>query len=114
MKPIKFVSVLLLTVCMNFGNAIAASNVTVQVTNGTQYTMTQFYASASDATGWDMTNNLIAGQSLAPGQSMTINVGSADDCTFDLMAVLYGAAQYAYKYTVNPCNGGSWTITQGQ
>jgi hypothetical protein len=114
MKSVRFASVLLLAVCMNLGNAYATNNVTVQVTNGTQYTMTQFYASASDATAWNMTNNLIAGQSLAPGQSMTINIGSADNCTFDLMAVLYGAAQYAYKYTVNPCNGGTWTITQGQ
>ena len=77
---------------MTFTSARASNNVTVQMTNSTQYTMTQFYASASDASACDTSNNLIAGQSLAPGQSMTINVGNADNCTFDLMALLYGAS----------------------
>ncbi|GEM_PF-6251174 len=113
MKPLRYLSVLLLAIGMTFTSARASNNVTMQVTNNTPYTMTEFYASGSDVSSWS-TTNLIAGQSLAPGQSMTINVGSADNCTFDVMAVLYGASQYAYQYSVNPCQGQGWTITQGQ
>jgi len=114
MKPLRFISVLLFTLGMSFTNARATNNVSVQVTNSTQYTMTQFYASDSEASSWDTSNNLISGQSLGPGQSMTVNIGDAEHCTFDLMAVLYGTSQYAYQYSVNPCNGDSWTISQSQ
>ena len=98
-------------------SAIAASPKTVVVTNNTNYNMTQFYASSSNASGWDTTNNLFAGQTLAPGQQTTIQVGVHGDgqgCAFDLMAVLYGAAQAAYTYSVDACDGsGSWTISSG-
>jgi hypothetical protein len=97
-------------------NALAAN--TIVVTNNTSYTMTQFYASPSSASSWDTTNNLYAGQSLAPGQTATITVsssngdgGEGDGCTYDLMAVLYGATQAAYTYSVNACNGGTWSIS---
>ena len=113
MKLLRFVPVLLLAVGLTFTSARATNNVTVQVTNSTQYTMTEFYASESDASGWN-NNNLIAGQSLAPGQSTTITLGQVDGCTYDLMAVLFGASQYAYQYSVNPCQGQGWTITQDQ
>ncbi len=105
MKSLRFVPVLLVFLCAGVTNAIATNNVSVQVTNNTQYTMTEFYASDSDSPAWDTSNNLFAGQSLAPGQQTTINIGSAEDCTFDLMAVLNGANQYAYTYAINPCRG---------
>jgi hypothetical protein len=76
--------------------------------------MTAFYASGSDYSAWDTDNNLLAGQTLAPGQQTTITINAqASDCTYDLMAVLQGANQYAYTYSVNPCNGDGWTINQG-
>ena len=94
-------------------SAAMADGKSVVVTNNTSYTMTQFYASSSDAASWDTTNNLFAGHSLAPGQQTTINLGSSDgdSCNYDLMAVLYGATQAAYTYSVNACSGGSWSIT---
>jgi hypothetical protein len=96
------------------GVSAAFAGRSVVVTNNTSYTMTQFYASSSDASSWDTTNNLFAGQTLAPGQQTTINIGSTtgdDNCNYDLMAVLYGATQAAYTYSVNACSGGSWSIT---
>ena len=94
--------------------AMATNLKTVVVTNNTSYTMTQFYASSSDAASWDTTNNLFAGHSLAPGQQTTISLGSSggdDNCNYDLMAVLYGATQAAYTYSVNACASGRWSIT---
>lgn len=96
--------------------AIAGNPKSVVVTNNTTYTMTQFYASSSDSSGWDTTNNLFAGQTLGPGQQTTITIndsggGDDDECNYDLMAVLYGTTQAAYTYSVNTCGGGTWAIT---
>ena len=92
-----------------------ADNRNVVVTNNTSYTMTEFYASASSASTWNTSENLFAGQTLAPGQQATININDGtQNCTYDLMAVLYGATQYTYSYSVNTCSGGSWTISSNQ
>ncbi len=94
-------------------NATADGGKTVVVVNNTPYTVNQLYASGSDTSGWDTTNNLLAGQTVAPGQQTTITIAdTSSECDYDLMAVLYGAAQYAYQYQVNACSGGTWTITQ--
>ena len=114
MKSIVKIAAMIVLFGIGGVSAALASNVkSVVVTNNTSYTMTQFYASSSAASGWDTTTNLFAGQSLAPGQQATIDVSSAggSDCTLDLMAVLYGATQAAYTYSVNACGGGSWSIT---
>ncbi len=94
---------------------------TVVFTNNTSYTVDEFYSSNSDAASWNTasSNNLLAGQSVQPGQSVTINIpvsGGYDGdggggCSYDLMAVAYGSAQFAYQYGVNVCGGGSWTLT---
>jgi hypothetical protein len=114
MKSIhKLAAMVVLFSVVGVSSAMASTTKSVVVTNNTSYTMTQFYASSSDASSWDTTNNLFAGQSLAPGQQATIDVSSAggDDCNVDLMAVLYGATQAAYTYSVNACGGGSWSIS---
>jgi hypothetical protein len=95
--------------------AIAGTKIVV-VTNNTSYTMTNFYASASDAANWDTTNDLLALLGLGsvlPGQQTTIDLGilGDGDCTYDLMAVLSGTTQAAYTYHVDACDGGSWSIT---
>jgi len=92
----------------------------VVLTNNTSYTVNELYASSSDASGWNVSpsNNLLTGQIVQPGQSVTVNIpggwgdDGSDGCSYDLMAVLYGASQYDYDYGVNACDGGSWTITQ--
>lgn len=92
--------------------AIADSPKSVTVTNNTTYTMSEFYASSSDSSDWDTTNNLLAGKTVAPGQATTIAIADGlNACNYDLMAVLYGATQHAYQYHVNACDEGSWTIS---
>jgi hypothetical protein len=118
MKSLRLLAALALLVPFGIAgvtSAIAGLN-SVVVTNTTSYTMTEFYTSPSDASAWDTTNNLITGISILPGQTTTINIlngiGNGNGrCNYDLMAVLYGAAQFAYKYQVDVCNGASWTIT---
>src|SRR5208337_2306413 len=78
------------------GSSLATGPKTVVVTNNTAYTVNAFYASPSDASGWDTTNNLLAGLMIVPGQATTVTIAdSLSECTYDLMAILYGAAQYA-------------------
>ncbi len=91
---------------------------TVVIVNSTPYTLNEVYASSSDASGWDGATNLIAGQSIPSGGQLTLNVssvsgGGEDGCFYDMMGVLYGAAQYAYGYQVNACTGNTWTISPG-
>lgn len=109
MKPIRTFTALLVL----FSTIGVASAKSVVVTNSTSYTVNEFYASASDSSNWDTSNNILAGQTVGPGQQLTVNIPDASDtCQYDLMAVLYGAAQHAYQYRVNACEGDSWTINQ--
>ena len=95
-------------------SALADGGKTVVVTNSTSYTIGEFYASPSDRSAWDTSDNLIAGQTVGPGQSTTVTIADGqDDCAYDLMAVLYGASQHAYQYQVDTCSGGSWTVSVG-
>ena len=112
MKTRKYLSPLIaLCVLAGARQAFASNAKTVIITNNTSYTMSELYASACDNTSWDTTNNLVAGQSLAPGQTATITIADGlEACHYDLMAVLYGAAEHAYQYQVNACEGTGWTI----
>lgn len=99
-----------------FGITSARADViaTITVKNTTAYTLSEFYLSRSDATAWDTTTNLIAGLPILPGQTGLVNVTLKDNggaCDYDLMGVLYGAAQFAYDYQVHICTGATWTIT---
>lgn len=93
--------------------AFADGAKTVTVINNTSYTMNEFYASPSVDSSWDTSTNLFAGQTIAPGQTTTITIADGlDHCHYDLMGVLYGAAEHAYQYQVNACEGESWTVSQ--
>jgi|SRR5271156_2130586 len=112
----KIAAMILLFGIAAVGTAMAGNPKSVVVTNNTTYTMVEFYASTSDSSAWDTTNNLFAGQTLAPGQQTTITISDSggdgdDECNYDLMAVLNGATQAAYTYSVNTCGGGSWSIS---
>ena len=80
--------------------------------------MTEFYASSEDATTWtvsplnNLLNVLLGLTSVLPGQQVTIDLDllGIDECKYDLMAVLSGTTQAAYKYSVDACGGDSLTI----
>jgi hypothetical protein len=112
MRLLRYFSALALLAGVMGTNAIADGGKSVVVINNTSYTLNELYASASDNSDWDTTNNLLAGQILRPGQEATVSIAdSSAACSYDLMGVLYGSAQYAYQYQVNACSGYSWTIT---
>jgi hypothetical protein len=115
MKSLRYLSASL-ALCGLIGgaSAFADGGRSVVVVNQTSYTLVSFYASSSDAAGWDTTNNLLTGNVAAGGQT-TIPIsgnGGEDNCQYDLMGILDGASQAAYQYQVNACNGDTWTITQ--
>jgi hypothetical protein len=111
LKPVRYLSAsLALCGLLASANAYADQGKSVVVVNQTSYTLVSFYASTSDAPGWDMTNDLMAGLTLPAGGQTTIQV-AGDGCQYDLMAILDGASQAAYQYQVDACDGGTWTIT---
>jgi hypothetical protein len=114
MKSLSCLSMLLaLSIATGATKANAHHIKTVTVTNSTTYTLSEFYASPSADASWDTTINLLAGQAVAPGQSTTITISDGQhECHYDLMAVLYGAAEHAYQYSIDACDGGSWTVSQ--
>jgi hypothetical protein len=89
-----------------------AGTKSVVLVNSTSYTIYAFYASSSDASAWDTTDNLLGTQSIAPGAQVTVNIpDTSSECSYDLMAILYGTEQYAYDYSVNACDSNAtWTI----
>lgn len=112
MKSMCYIAAMIVLLSTTGVTSAIASSKSVTVTNNTSYTMTEFYASASSSSSWS-SNNLFAGQTLAPGQETTININDGlANCTYDLMAVLYGSAQEAYTYSVNACDDDSeWRIS---
>jgi hypothetical protein len=114
MRPTRYLLPLLFVLGMTSVASAASAGKTVTIVNTTQYTLNDLYASSSDDTSsWDTTNNLLAA-TLAPGQQVTVPIADGlDQCSYDLMGVLYGAAQASYRYSVNACSGDTWTITQG-
>jgi hypothetical protein len=108
-----FLALLPLITMIAATSATADGGKNIVVVNNTPYTVNELYASGSDSSSWDTTNNLLAGQTVAPGQQTTVNIAdTSSECDYDLMGVLYGAAQHAYQYQVNACSGGTWTISQ--
>src|ERR1700733_10349510 len=117
MKFLKFVPPIAVAIALSAApSAMANQTKNITVTNSTTYTMTELYASSTyNATDWSGSSNLLSGQSIAPGQSMTIPIADGTNyCHYDFMGVLYGAAQRSYQYTIDTCHGDSanWTVTQ--
>ncbi|MBF6570203.1 MAG: hypothetical protein IVW54_15135 [Candidatus Binataceae bacterium] len=112
MKSLRYASILV-PLCLLGVSTAHASSKSVVVTNNTPYTLTEFYASDVDSSGWDTTTNMMAGQSVGPGQHATVVINDGtSQCDYDLMAVLNGAVQHAYEYRVDTCDGSTWTINQ--
>jgi hypothetical protein len=113
MKSLKFIStVLFLFLAAGIQTAKADRTRSVTVTNNTTFTMSELYASPSADSSWDTTSNLLTGQTVGPGQTTTITISDGTHhCHYDLMAVLYGAAEHAYQYQVDTCDGGrTWNV----
>jgi len=117
MKFLKFMPPIVIVIALAaVPTAMANQTKNITITNNTTYTMTELYASSSyHATDWTGSSNLLSGQSIAPGQSTTLSISDGTNyCHYDFMGVLYGAAQSAYQYMINTCDGDSakWSVTQ--
>ena len=114
MKSVRFLPPVILLAALAYAPVAMAKNITV--TNNTTYTMTQLYASSTyHSSDWSSSSNLLTAQTIGPGQTTTIPISDGTDyCHYDFMGILYGAAQAAYQYTVNTCDGNSaqWQVSQ--
>src|ERR1700693_2429038 len=100
MKFLKFMPPIVIVIALAaVPTAMADRTKNITVINNTTYTMTELYASSRyHATDWSGCSNLLSGQSVPPGQSMTIPISDGTDyCHYDFMGVLYGAAQSSYQ-----------------
>jgi hypothetical protein len=116
MKSVRFLAPVVMLVAIAYlPVAMANQGKNITVINNTTYTMTELYASSTyHSSDWSSSANLLTGQSIAPGQSATLTISDGTDyCHYDFMGVLYGAAQAAYQYTVDTCQGNSaqWTVS---
>jgi hypothetical protein len=116
MKSFSCILATTLLLCIAGIPSAIAGTKTVTITNNTSYTLTQLFASPSSSTAdWntDPSQNLVAAQSIAAGQQGTVTINDGlHHCHYDLMAVLYGATQAAYTYTIDTCGGGgTWAIS---
>jgi hypothetical protein len=115
MKSIRFALATLALTAAIFASgagALADNTRSIVVTNSTPYTLTAFYASWYNDSGWDTTNNLLAGNTVQPGQTTTVYINDGTHhCHYDLMGILEGVTQYAYQYMVDSCDYGNWNIT---
>jgi hypothetical protein len=117
MKTLKFLPPVMMVVTLAAASiALASQTRRITVTNNTTYTMTELYASSTyHGTDWTSSSNLLSGQSIAPGQSATVSIADGTNyCHYDFMGVLYGAAQRAYQYQIDTCDGNSanWSLNQ--
>ncbi len=116
MKFLKFMPPVVVAVALAAApTAMADQTKSITVINNTTYTMTELYASSSyHATDWSGSSNLLSGQSVGPGQSLTVPISDGTNyCHYDFMGILFGAAQASYQYTINTCDGnsGKWAVT---
>lgn len=86
----------------------AAQDRRVRVVNGTNITVTHFYASNTSRRGWEED---ILGKSVLPaGQSVMINIDDGSGaCMFDFKAVLANGRRVE-AYGMNVCQISSWTV----
>ena len=111
--PVSFALLFLTGVTGAFADG--SGTLTATVVNNSSYTLNGIYASSSDAGNWTVnpSNNLINGQVIPPGQSVTVSIpnNGTGGCSYDLLGELFGSNQYDYEYSLNACNGDTWTIS---
>jgi hypothetical protein len=57
----------------------------VQLMNESGFTIVEFYASAQGAADWE--ENMIAGQAVATGETVTVNFAESGDCAYTFRAL---------------------------
>ncbi len=91
---------------------IAGEDLGFVLNNDSSYAIAEFYASPSGLDDWE--NNILAGDSLSPYESVHVNVNdSRDVCEYDFLTVLSDGTEVE-RYNVDLCGlaGGVYTITE--
>jgi hypothetical protein len=86
----------------------AAQDRRVRIVNGTNITVTRFYASNTSRRNWE--EDILGNSVLPAGRSVTINIDDGSGaCMFDFRAVLANG-RTVEAYGMNVCRITSWTV----
>jgi hypothetical protein len=79
----------------------------VEVVNGTDFVMTNFYASNRDSTSWE--EDIFGNSTLGPHSSVVINIDDGTGyCIYDFKAVFEDGDEVTDQ--INVCEVGTWTV----
>lgn len=97
-------------VVLAFGSAQAAENRHVDVTNGTSFVITEFYASTVNTNDWE--EDILGVDTLAPGEAADINIDDgSDSCNYDFKAVFEDGDE-VIKHNIDVCSVETFLYTE--
>jgi hypothetical protein len=101
-------SIATLAFAMSTPDIAAAADRRVRVVNGTNVTVTSFYASNTGRGSWE--EDILGSSVLPAGRSVMINIDDGSGaCMFDFRAVLANGRRVE-AYGMNVCQISSWTV----
>ena len=101
-------SIATLAFAMSTPDIAAAEDRRVRVVNGTNVTVTRFYASNTSRGDWE--EDILGSSVLPAGHSVMINIDDGSGaCMFDFRAVLANGRRVE-AYGMNVCQISAWTV----
>jgi hypothetical protein len=80
----------------------------VRITNASNVTMNNFYASNTQRKNWE--EDILGNSVVAPGQSVMVNINDGSGaCMFDFRAVMANGRKVE-SYGMNVCQISAWTV----
>jgi hypothetical protein len=105
-------SVVLPAIALSAQSAVAGEDVGFTLTNGTTYTLAEFYASPTQIGNWE--NDILGTDSLPPGGQVYININDGRDvCNYDVLGV-FSDGTSSTNYGIDFCSldGGNYTFVE--
>jgi hypothetical protein len=104
----RFIAAGSLAIALSVPDITAAEDRRVRIVNGTNVTLTSFYASNTKRKSWE--EDILGSSVLPAGRSVMINIDDGSGaCMFDFRAVLSNG-RTVEAYNMNVCQITSWTV----
>ena len=105
-----FVALAAGAVALSVGTAaLADANKKVKIINETRHPMVEFHASGVGKNDWE--EDILGQDTLAVGQSVTVNFGTDDLCLYDFLGV-FDDGDKVEKHRINVCDITSFRFTE--